>query len=117
MNNKPFSMSVRAWIVNKMAVDLFVPEKVINAVVAHQFDSARTALHNNNSVEISGFGKFLFNKKRAANKLRGYYTIKEGFNKMLLTDISETKRKNIIRKLEDLEVDINNLKAKIGNEF
>jgi len=69
IKDKPNSMSVREWITKKVALSSTVPENVIRQVVAHQFDSANDALENFNSIEISGFGKFYYNKTKAKKEL------------------------------------------------
>ena len=63
--NKPTTMSVKEFIIKRMALSLVTSEKIIDQVVQHQFDSANDALTSNDTLEISGFGKFLFNKKKA----------------------------------------------------
>jgi nucleoid DNA-binding protein len=73
---RPSTMSVKEWIIKKMAVNMVISEKTIDSVVTHQFDSANDALNIHKSVEISGFGKFYFNTKKALiqyNKLLAKY--------------------------------------------
>ena len=67
--NKPMSMSVKEYLIRTLAVKLTVNEKMIEAVVKHQFQSAHSALDINKSVEISGFGKFVFNTKKGKKKV------------------------------------------------
>ena len=67
--DKPISLSVKDWLIRKMAVKMMVSEKTIEAVVNHQFQSANEALSQNKSVEISGFGKFIFNDKKGQKKM------------------------------------------------
>ena len=55
-----------------------MPEVVINQVITHQFDSAHDAVKTNDSVEISGFGKFLFNEKKAKQKVDKLQKVKKG---------------------------------------
>jgi nucleoid DNA-binding protein len=42
-----------------------INETDVQAVITHQFKGVLSALKDNNSVEISGFGKLLLNKYRA----------------------------------------------------
>ena len=84
--SKPLSMSVKEWLIKKMAVNMVVSEKIINEVVTHQFDSANDALNLHKSVEISGFGKFYFNQKRAIKKLEKWELIKKAYENMLQDD-------------------------------
>jgi hypothetical protein len=112
--DKPVSLSVREYLVRTMAVKLMVPEKVIDAVVAHQFSEANKAMGNNYSVEISGFGKFLFNHKKAIKKLATLYAQKAHFEKVLATDgVSEQRKISSSAKLASVIEAINILKPRI----
>jgi nucleoid DNA-binding protein len=59
-------------LIKTIASKLLVSEKTIEAVINHQFVSANQAMDTNKSVEISGFGKFMFNEKKAARRLKTY---------------------------------------------
>ncbi len=111
---KPQSMSIKEWIIKKMAISMVVSEKVIDAVVVHQFDSANDALNVHDSVEISGFGKFYFNKKRAQTQYDKYVRIKQSYENMLTDDsLSDKKRHSTEQKLISVLNDIKILKPKI----
>ena len=69
------SMSVKDYLIRIMAVKEMMSEKTIEAIVNHQFQSANLALQEHYSVEISGFGKFLFNHKKALKKLDKMYSL------------------------------------------
>lgn len=69
MYEKPISMSVKDFLIRQMAVKLMVPESTIEAVINHQHQAAAQALQKHMSVELSGFGKFYFNVKRARKKV------------------------------------------------
>jgi nucleoid DNA-binding protein len=58
-------------LIKTTAIKLAIPERIVEAVVNHQFASANTALASgeNMTVEISGFGKFIFSKKKAIKRL------------------------------------------------
>ena len=112
---KPQSMSVKEWIIKKMAISMVVSEKTIDAVVVHQFDSANDALNVNDSIEISGFGKFYFNKKKAQVQYDKYVRIKQSYENLLADDsISEKKRHSTEQKLISILNDIKILKPKIN---
>lgn len=51
-------------LIRRMIVDTAASEQVINAVLSHQFDSIGEALKVHDSVEISGFGKFMLSPKK-----------------------------------------------------
>lgn len=65
IKDRPSSLSVREWITKKISMDLIVPENVIRRVINHNYEEAYNALNKYNSIEISGFGKFYYNEKRA----------------------------------------------------
>jgi hypothetical protein len=52
---KPQSMSVKEWIIKKMAISMVISEKLIDCVVTHQFDSANDALNINKTVETVSY--------------------------------------------------------------
>jgi hypothetical protein len=100
-----------------MAISMMIPEKTIDAVVTHQFDSANDAVNIYKSVEISGFGKFYFNEKKALIQYNKLLAIKKAYERMLLDDnITETKKNSLDLKMKIVESSIKSLKPKI-NEF
>lgn len=111
---KPVSMSIKEWLIKKIAITFIVSEKIINNVVTHQFDSANDALVMNKSIEISGFGKFLFNQRKAEKQMDKYISQKTMYENMLLNgDLTQTKRKNTEVRLENTKLNIKFLKPKI----
>jgi nucleoid DNA-binding protein len=67
--NKPSSLSVKDFLIRTLTIKLAMNNKVIEAVINHQFQAANEALDVNSSIEISGFGKFMFNEKKADKKI------------------------------------------------
>ena len=99
--DKPVSISVKAWIIRNMSVRTMMQESLIETVVNHQFDSAYVALDNCNSLEFSGFGRFLFNRKKAEKKLVKFKEQIAMFNSILNNpETTEIRRKNIELKLK-----------------
>lgn len=115
--DKPKSLSVKEYLIRKMSIKLNTPEKVIDSVITHQFQSATQALNTSKSLEISGFGKFLFNDKKAVAKmakLEGQKrTLEEHVNNEQLT---EQKRKSSKLKLDSVLLAIEMLKPKIYDQ-
>jgi nucleoid DNA-binding protein len=110
-------MTLKEWLIKKLAVNMVIPEKTIDAVVTHQFDSANDAINIHDSVEISGFGKFYFNQKKAQRQYEKLIKIKQAYERMLLDEnITETKRKSVELKIKIVESSIKNLKPRIDNE-
>ena len=111
---KPISMSVKEWIIKKMAINMVISEKVIDAVVVHQFDSANDALNIHKSVEISGFGKFYFNNKKAITQYNKLLNIKRTYENALADEnITDTKKNALELKMQIVESSIKTLKPKI----
>jgi hypothetical protein len=93
---------------------MVISEKTIDAVVTHQFDSANDALNVNKSVEISGFGKFFFNNKKAVTQYNKLLNIKRTYENALADEnITDTKRNALELKMHIVESSIKTLKPKI----
>lgn len=70
------------------------------------------------SVEISGFGKFIFNKKKAYKKLYKYLYMKEAMEYMMRgEDEGSPKQKKIEFKYKALLNDIECLKQRLGEDI
>lgn len=105
-------------LIRTIASKLLIAEKTIDAVINHQFASANSAMDTNKSVEISGFGKFMFNEKKAARRLKSYMMKKHD----MLTIINHpTSTAEQIRKAtliyNDMVDNIALLKPNISDEF
>jgi len=68
--DKPTSTSVKDYLINKMSVRTNTSFKTIEAVVNHQMEGITKAIQEDSiySVEMSGFGKWIFNHKKAFKK-------------------------------------------------
>ena len=111
--DKPISMSVKDYLVRTLAVKMMVSEKTIETVVNHQFQSANEAMDVNNSLEISGFGKFYFNEKKATKRIGQLNAKKQAMEKIISDETtSEQKRRSSQVTLEKTEALINLLKTK-----
>ena len=92
-------------------------EVVLNQVINHQFNSAHDALKDNNSVEISGYGESLLNKKQAVTKVKNLNNIKAAYEKILDDEVVSLKRSNFIKsKLSSINLTLNSLKPKIKDD-
>lgn len=101
-DNKPVSLSVKNWIIRKLAPKMMFGEKTIEAVIDHQFQEANQALLKHKSLEISGFGKFFFNEGKADKRMLKHESQVALFTKKL-EDVSLTEQK---RKLYELKLQI-----------
>lgn len=116
--DKPLSLSVKDYLIRKMAVKLLKSEKMIDAVIDHQFSSANKAVNVHNSLEISGFGKMFFNEKKAQKKvdmMEKEKLVIEG--KLDDPNLPEQKRKTMQDKLSTIKSSISNLKPRIYDRF
>jgi hypothetical protein len=115
--DKPISMSVKDYLVRTLAVKMMISEKTIETVVNHQFQSANEAMDTNNSIEISGFGKFYFNEKKAQKRLADLSRKKRLMEEFIASaDTSEQKKRSSQVTLEKTEALINLLKSKTTYE-
>jgi nucleoid DNA-binding protein len=115
--DKPISMSVKDYLIRTLAVKIMVSEKVIETIVNHQFQSANEAMDLNNSIEISGFGKFYFNEKKAKKKIAALLGKKLAMERYL-ADPNTTEQKRHASKvtLEKTEALIKLLNSKVTYE-
>ena len=112
--DKPFSMPVKEYLVKVMSIKMNVPSATIDAIITHQFEEANKALLSNNSVEIAGFGKFLFKQKKAINKLEKAFSKKQMFESKLKEELSETRILSLTNKLNQTIKDIEVLNNKLN---
>jgi nucleoid DNA-binding protein len=109
--DKPFEMPVKEYLMRVQSVKTNTPLKTIEAVVDYQMQGANSALENNESVELSGFGKFIFNAKKAKKKYYRFLEKKkffeEAFNSPTLSDVQrrsyERLYKGLIGWLDDMK--------------
>jgi len=115
--DKPRSLSIKDYIIRKMSIKFNTSEKIIESVVNHQFQSATIAFNDQKSVELSGFGKFLFNEKKAVKKMETMLIQKQVLEQTIIDETAtDRKRKAAEVKLESLLQAIEILKPKIQYE-
>ena len=115
--DKPRSLSIKDYIIRKMSIKFNTSEKIIESVVNHQFQSATIAFNDQKSVELSGFGKFLFNEKKAVKKMETMLIQKQVLEQTIVDETAtDRKRKAAEVKLESLLQAIEILKPKIDYE-
>lgn len=114
MDSKPISMSMKDWLIRRLAPKLLMSEKTIEAVINHQFQSANEAMSQNKTLEISGFGKLIFNDKKAVRKMDTYLKIEKALLNILANpETSENKKRITLMKLETTKNNIEALKPKL----
>jgi len=99
-------MNPKDIIIRKMSVKMRIPESTIETIISHQFKSMNSKMSSCNSIEMSGFGKFLFKDKIAEREILKYQKILD-----LLYQKEKTKTNEI--KIKDIEEKIKNLKIKV----
>ena len=110
-------MSVKDYLIRVMSRNLMVSETTIEQVVNHQFTSALQAMKTNDEVEISGFGKFLFNRNKAIRKLNDMEGMMAHLKRHVTSpEYSETKKRSSAIKLESTQNTYNALKTKVYGE-
>jgi len=115
--DKPISMSVKDYLIRIMAVKTMTSEKTIEAIVNHQFQSASEAMSEHNSLEISGFGKFFFNQKKAQKKMEKLMSKADVFRRQMENEtLSEQKRNSASVKLANTLAGIEMLKPKLQDD-
>jgi nucleoid DNA-binding protein len=93
IKDKPESMSVRDWITKKVAMSTNIPENIIKRVISHNYDTAYEATKFNDSIEISGFGKFYYNKRKAEKEIEHCIKQKNTYEKRLQKGCSTEKER------------------------
>ncbi len=115
--NKPNSMSVRDYLVRILSVDIAIPEKIVDAVIVHQFQSANEALDTNKSIEFSGFGRFVFNAKKGARKMAQLLKRLEVYSAQLNDiNITDNKREKLTEIIRVIKKQIEQLKPKLNHD-
>ena len=111
---RPKSLTIKDFLIRKMSVRMLIPEFTLDAIVSHQFQSDNQAMLITKSVEISGFGKFVFNDKKAVKKMEKLLSQKALFERLMNDDsLSEQRRNNARLKYESVTLNISVLKPKI----
>ena len=113
---KPISTSVKDYLIKRMSVRMNIPQKTIEAIVAHQMEGINKAIQADNkfSVEMSGFGKFLFNHKKAKKKYEKNLSKELVFLANLEDpNLTERQRASFELKLENTRKWMENIKPKL----
>lgn len=107
-------MSVKDYVIRTQSIRTNVPLKVIEAVVQHQFEEAHEALKSTYSIEISGFGKWIFNMKKAIKtQEKNHSKVRVFTEKLNNPDLTETKRASWQLKLDNTLKAIAQLEPKL----
>lgn len=114
--DKPITMSVKDYLTRVLSIRTNTPLKTIEAVVAHQLDGLNKAIQADNifSAELSGFGKFLFNHRKAHKKMIKNISKEEVFTNILKKpDLTEKQIASYTLKLENTKKWMEGIKPKL----
>jgi len=110
MNSLP---ELRRMLIRKMVVDTAIPEKTIEKVIAHSFNGIVEALKSNDSVEISGFGKFEIKENIAKREIQICLGKIEAYKKQMEDPLmSDPVRKRREQWIEGLKEEIRYIKER-----
>jgi nucleoid DNA-binding protein len=104
---------VKDRLIKKIASNSSQDLTVINAVINHQFDTIQKALVEHKTVELSGFGKFVFSDYRAKKLMAKYENQVFVFSQHLANATDEKERHKSSMKLNTALTNIKHLKPKI----
>ena len=105
---------IKKLAINRVAKDKLVSEKDIEAVITHQYDSAYKATFLNNTIEISGFGKFIFSQKKGNEELTSLFSVEKNLLAMLENpELSANDKRKTELKLKTVQTNIKQLKPKL----
>lgn len=104
---------IKHTLVLNLSKELNIPESVIDAVIAHEVESAKIAMNNAKSIEFSGFGRFYFNEGRARKKLKRYLDFKSYYEKLIEEENDAGKRVSLQIKLHAVISQIALMKTKL----
>ena len=106
-------MSVRHWLIKTLSQRDHIPEVTIKAIIIHGYDEAQLALKNKDSLEISGFGNFYYNRKKADKEMVKCLSQKDAYQKVLdEPSITDKKRHSYEQRMKTIENNIKALKLK-----
>ena len=112
--DKPITMPLRDFLIKNIALSKGIPSSVIEAIISHQFDSANAATYVHKSLEISGFGRFVFSDKKAQYQMDRYGVMEECLKAQLQTPgLSDKEIALINEKLEGNKKNANELRRRL----
>jgi nucleoid DNA-binding protein len=105
-DDKPMSLSVKDYIIRKMSVKMRINEQAIEAAINHQFKHLNEVMGIYKSVEMSGFGKFLFRDSAAIKKIELYTKMLGHLENKPSTPLNESKKADLMEHISFLKTRI-----------
>lgn len=91
-------------------MEIIVPEKTIEAVVNHQLNTMLEKMPFCKSVELSGFGKFLFNSRKALKAMQKCEELRQRYETELQGGVTAHRKmvlderiKYVVNMMEDIK--------------
>lgn len=75
--DRPQNLALKDYLIRKTSVRTMINERTVGDIINFQFQDARAALHDNREVEISAFGKYVFQQAKALREKARLETIRE----------------------------------------
>ena len=76
-------MNILDLLTRKLSHQLILPESIIDAVINHQWKSAREATQNSNTIEFTNLGTLMVRNKRLEKEIKKYSNFLEAYKKRL----------------------------------
>jgi nucleoid DNA-binding protein len=110
-------MPLKEHLIKQLSLKLNIPEKILTSVINFQFTEALNATTLHNSIELSGFGKFVFSKTKAKKQMEKYESQVLAYTALINNPYSseEVVRNNKLR-LATTQKNIEHLKPKLTHE-
>jgi predicted acylesterase/phospholipase RssA len=117
MDKRPETMSMKNWLIRRMSTDMMLQERIIEAVIDHQYSSALDATKTLDSIEFSGFGSFMFNRKKARIRLGKCWSHVNQFKQTMMKEgITDRKYRSYEMKIETQLKNIEILNKRIDDK-
>lgn len=107
-------MSLKEFLIKKIALENNLPVRTVEAIINHEFLEAFKATTEHKSIEISGFGKFLFNEKKAQKTYIKFQEQMAVYTKTYETlEPSSPEYKRLTTVISNLKKNMEHLKLKL----
>jgi nucleoid DNA-binding protein len=107
------TLSIKNYLVKRTASKLNVDESIVDLIVGYQFTEILQAVHNYNSIEVSGLFTLSVSKKRALNRRARFEKFKEKVEEEIKQCTDPKKLLSLQRTLENTINGIEQLNSKI----
>lgn len=116
---KTKSIPLKDYLIRRMSVKTNRSAEIIDAIITHQYQHLNDVMRTDPDVysaEISGFGKFLFNKKKAIKKMEKNLSKVQTFTNLINDPLSsEAKKTSCTLKLANTKAWIASSEIKMQN--